>query len=728
MTVSSTTRKAGPFAGNGVGTVFPFTFKVFVNTDVEVLRVDANGNPTTLTLDSDYSIALNPDQDSNPGGTITYPVTGTPLPLTYQLVALGGLPDDQPTDITNQGGFYPSVIEDMADRSTIQIQQLAEQVSRCIAVGAADTSTPALPNSAARANMLLGFDATGALELLPLTASVGAGDLRNESWTAGTDYVAGTATSVALSRAYTTKANLGTVVMAGVSQDPLTYSLTNGGLTLQFDSIIPAFVNRIWCVGGTTLSQGIPPAGTVNDASVATGTKLSNRINSFIDVRDPPYGAHCDGVFDDTLAIQAAITAASASTVSRRVYIPGKPKITAPLTINVPGLMLFGDGMQDSQLVASGNFSAVLSFQGSASYCFTRDLGVITTGTTTKAVNIAQNAVVIRFSQCYFDGDLNGDLVYSNGQNPDFDKCTWQLRTSNTWGINFDCFNQNPGVTDCRFGGPGNGLRVTNVFSPANQQQGLRIVGTYFINTGPYNVWLGNSFLTTITGCALDQSSAHALHLDNGAGGVLVSNSYLGSSVLTGVGVYCAEQSSLIQLVNLFHGYGTYGVVAHATTANRVDGLTISNCTYSLPGNPASSPLLLDSVINCTVSNCVDVNANATNGSWGTQGTFGPGQYSFSNNSWNTALPLVYHAGSSYNFVNERGIVGRKKSTSAATGGTSLTVNHGLFTTPSTILLTQQGNANAGAAYISAITSGQFVINWTNAGTPTWFWEADCSH
>ena len=79
MTISSEIRKAGPFDGNGSTTSFPFTFKVFAKTDIRVVRTDTTRNETTLTLDSDYGVALNADQDNNPGGTVTYPISGAPL-------------------------------------------------------------------------------------------------------------------------------------------------------------------------------------------------------------------------------------------------------------------------------------------------------------------------------------------------------------------------------------------------------------------------------------------------------------------------------------------------------------------------------------------------------------------------------------------------------------------------------------------------------------------------
>lgn len=268
MTVSSSVRKAGPFAGNNIATTFPFSFKVFAKGDLKALLVNSNGVSTPLTLDSDYSVQLNANQNSTPGGWITYPINGNPLSIGNEIVMLGDLAYDQETDITNAGGFYPSVIEDMSDRSTIQIQQLAEIASRALVVTEAETTPPTLPNAQARANSVLGFDASGNIELFGLTPAVGAGDLRNEAWTAGTDYTAGTSSSVTLSRAYGAKANLGTVVMAGIPQDPASYTLTNSGNTLQFDSTIPAAVNRIWCVGGTTLSIYTPPSGSVGDTQL----------------------------------------------------------------------------------------------------------------------------------------------------------------------------------------------------------------------------------------------------------------------------------------------------------------------------------------------------------------------------------------------------------------------------------------------------------------------------
>jgi hypothetical protein len=129
MTISSTNRKAGPFVGNDTATVFPFAFKVFTAADVEVVRLNvATTVETVLALTTDYTVSLNTDQNANPGGSITL-VAGA-LATGFNLVVTSDIGNLQPTDLTNQGGFYPDVINDALDRATIQIQQLQEGLDR----------------------------------------------------------------------------------------------------------------------------------------------------------------------------------------------------------------------------------------------------------------------------------------------------------------------------------------------------------------------------------------------------------------------------------------------------------------------------------------------------------------------------------------------------------------------------------------------------------------------
>jgi hypothetical protein len=170
MTVASTSRKAGPFLGNGVATSFPFTFKVFARTDLRLVHVASSGLATALTLDADYSVTLNADQDTAPGGTITYPLSGSALPTGESLLAIGALVADQSTDLTNLGRFLPQVQEDAFDKAIILIQQLEERADRALTLPVGEVANADLAAAGDRRDKLLGFDGTtGAPELTDFT-------------------------------------------------------------------------------------------------------------------------------------------------------------------------------------------------------------------------------------------------------------------------------------------------------------------------------------------------------------------------------------------------------------------------------------------------------------------------------------------------------------------------------------------------------------------------------
>ena len=131
MTISSQTRKAGPFIGNGSTTAFPFTFKVFAASDLVVTRANTTGAETVLAAGTDYTVSLNANQNTNPGGTVTL---ASALASNFKLVLTSAVPNLQPVDITNNGGFYPKVINDALDRVTILAQQIALDASRSVKV------------------------------------------------------------------------------------------------------------------------------------------------------------------------------------------------------------------------------------------------------------------------------------------------------------------------------------------------------------------------------------------------------------------------------------------------------------------------------------------------------------------------------------------------------------------------------------------------------------------
>ncbi len=153
MTAPATTRRAGPFNGNGVTTSFPFTFKVFTAADIAVVVV-IDGVESTLASAS-YSVTLNVDQDNSPGGSVSYSTLDTGDTLTI----VGAIPYDQTADLPSGGNYRAIVIENALDRTVFQIQQLAEIADRSVVLPPSSTASTAMPPP--EGGTLLGWNIAG---------------------------------------------------------------------------------------------------------------------------------------------------------------------------------------------------------------------------------------------------------------------------------------------------------------------------------------------------------------------------------------------------------------------------------------------------------------------------------------------------------------------------------------------------------------------------------------
>jgi hypothetical protein len=305
MTISSTTRIAGPFIGNGTASAFPFTFKVFAATDLDVIKLTVStGTESTLVLTTDYTVSLNGDQNSNPGGTVT--LTAGALPAGFTLTITSDIANLQPTDLTNQGGFYPEVITDSLDRATIQIQQIADIGDRTLKIPISDgTLNMELPTKTERANSFLSFDANG-LPSVVTAGSSGAPATITRQVFSGT----GSQTAFTLASDPGALGNSAQVYIGGVYQQRSTYTIA--GTTLTFSQAPVAGTNNIEFVNFLTSNLGAISADLVTYTPSGVGAVARSAASKFGDVVNvKDFGAVGDGVADDTAAIYAAIQAAS---------------------------------------------------------------------------------------------------------------------------------------------------------------------------------------------------------------------------------------------------------------------------------------------------------------------------------------------------------------------------------------------------------------------------------
>lgn len=127
------------YTGNGSQTDFPFSFVVF-NAETDILVYQKVDNASEVTVPSSaFSVTLNADQASNPGGKVTMSVA----PGNGVVIAiLSNVAYEQTMELTTHDGFDPRTLNKNADRIVAQIQQLKEGLSRAIVTGPTDTLTP----------------------------------------------------------------------------------------------------------------------------------------------------------------------------------------------------------------------------------------------------------------------------------------------------------------------------------------------------------------------------------------------------------------------------------------------------------------------------------------------------------------------------------------------------------------------------------------------------------
>jgi len=123
MTVSSSTVSTVG-QGNGVTTSFNYNFLIPASSEVSVSYTDPTGITTALGS-SQYAIS---GIGNAQGGTIIYPLAGSPIPVGGYITITRNLQLLQLVSISNQGAFYPSVVESALDYLMMCIQQVSAKI------------------------------------------------------------------------------------------------------------------------------------------------------------------------------------------------------------------------------------------------------------------------------------------------------------------------------------------------------------------------------------------------------------------------------------------------------------------------------------------------------------------------------------------------------------------------------------------------------------------------
>jgi len=179
MTISTTIIKVS-YSGNGTQTVFPYTFKINAEADIQVIIRASNGTETVKTLTTDYSVS---GVGSASGGNVTMVTAPT---ATETIVIRRETSQTQTVDLVENDPFTAETVEGAFDKSIAVSQELQEEVDRSIKLSRTNTmtSTEFTVDAATRANKILAFDANGEIAV---TQELGT---YKGNWAASTSYSA----------------------------------------------------------------------------------------------------------------------------------------------------------------------------------------------------------------------------------------------------------------------------------------------------------------------------------------------------------------------------------------------------------------------------------------------------------------------------------------------------------------------------------------------------------
>jgi hypothetical protein len=180
MTISSTTVK-NSYNGDGSTTTFSYTFKIFANSDLQVIiRNNTTATETVKTLTTHYTVT---GVGSASGGSVIF--TAGNIPASGETVVLRrAVPQTQAIDYIANDPFPAESHEEGLDRAMMTLQQVQEEVTRSIKLSRTNTmtSTEFTVGSSDRANKVLAFDSSGEIAV---TQEIGT---FRGNWSAGVSY------------------------------------------------------------------------------------------------------------------------------------------------------------------------------------------------------------------------------------------------------------------------------------------------------------------------------------------------------------------------------------------------------------------------------------------------------------------------------------------------------------------------------------------------------------
>lgn len=135
MALSSTTSR-NDYIGNDAASVYVYSFRIFLDSELHVTVRNTSDDETVLVLTTDYTVT---GEGEASGGNVTLVNSGQSwlnldgtLKQDFVLTIRRIMPLTQQTDIRNQGSYFPETHEDEFDRGIMIDQQQQDEIDRCV--------------------------------------------------------------------------------------------------------------------------------------------------------------------------------------------------------------------------------------------------------------------------------------------------------------------------------------------------------------------------------------------------------------------------------------------------------------------------------------------------------------------------------------------------------------------------------------------------------------------
>lgn len=118
--------------GDGLTTNFSFNFVADSASDITVTSISSSGTQTILSS-TQYVLLLNPPTSNQLwgiGGNLTYPLDGSAIDTSVNLLIQRTVPLTQETSVQNQGNYAARVTEQALDILCMEIQQVAARTGQ----------------------------------------------------------------------------------------------------------------------------------------------------------------------------------------------------------------------------------------------------------------------------------------------------------------------------------------------------------------------------------------------------------------------------------------------------------------------------------------------------------------------------------------------------------------------------------------------------------------------